>query len=240
MQLVEIIPALQTSIAIVEKVKQLVRAFGKTPVQARDTPGFIVNRIARPYYGEALRIAEEQLATPAAIDHIMREAGGFKMGPFELMDYIGNDINEAVTRSVWTGMHYEPRYKPSQMQVNLVQAGWFGRKTGRGYYDYSLSKPDIPVLAEEEKNFIFKRILIMLIHEAADALYYGIAARDDIDMAMTLGVNYPKGLLQWADELGIADCVRQMDALYNVYREERYRGSVLLRKMASTNRTFYT
>lgn len=239
MKLVEIIPALQTSDEVTKSVIKEITSWGKTTVLAKDTPGFIVNRIARPFYGEALRIAEEQIASPAMIDTAMKSLGGFKMGPFELMDFIGNDINEAVTRSVWTAMHFDSRYRPSQMQVNLVKAGWLGRKTGRGYYDYKAPVETSSESLTDEHRFIFNRILIMLINEAADALYYGIATREDIDMAMTLGVNYPKGLLKWADETGIEECVRQMDALYYLYHEERYRCSVLLRKMAETKKTFY-
>lgn len=239
MKLVEIIPALQTSPDFTDQIKKEITSWGKTTVLAKDTPGFIVNRIARPFYGEALRIAEEQIASPAMIDIAVKSLGGFKMGPFELMDFIGNDINEAVTRSVWTAMHFDSRYRPSQMQVNLVKAGWLGRKTGRGYYDYKNPQQESSDPLTDEHTFIFNRILIMLINEAADALYYGIASREDIDMAMTLGVNYPKGLLQWADETGIQECVRQMDALYFLYHEERYRCSMLLRKMAETKKTFY-
>ena len=239
MQLVEIIPALQTSPEVTSQILQEIKAWGKVPVTAKDTPGFIVNRIARPYYGEALRIAEEQIATPSKIDQAMREIGGFRMGPFELMDFIGNDINEAVTRSVWTAMHYESRYRPSSIQVNLVNAGWFGRKTGKGYYTYPLTKHESPTSLTAEHQNICTRVLVMLINEAEEALYYGIATKEDIDLAMTLGVNYPKGLLQWADETGIAECVRQIDALYYTYKEERYRCSVLLRKMAEENLTFY-
>ena len=239
MQLVEIIPALQTSPDVTENVMQEIHSWGKTPVKAKDTPGFIVNRIARPYYGEALRIAEEQLASPAMIDKAMKHLGGFRMGPFELMDFIGNDINEAVTRSVWTAMNFDSRYRPSQLQVNLVRAGWYGRKSGRGYYDYAAKVEEPSEALTEEHAYIFRRILVMLINEAADALYYGIASREDIDLAMTLGVNYPKGLLKWADEKGIAECVRQIDDLYYLYKEERYRCSVLLRKMAEARQTFY-
>ncbi len=239
MKLVEIIPALQTSEDVTNKVKQEITSWGKTTVLAKDTPGFIVNRIARPFYGEALRMAEEQIATPAMIDTAVKRLGGFKMGPFELMDFIGNDINEAVTRSVWTAMHFDSRYRPSQLQVNMIRAGWYGRKSGRGYYDYKTPAEESSEPLTDEHTFLFNRILIMLINEATDALYYGIASREDIDMAMTLGVNYPKGLLKWADETGIEECVRQIDALYYLYKEERYRCSVLLRKMAETKKTFY-
>jgi len=240
MKLVEVIPALQTNAVVIEKIIQLIHSLDKTVVKAKDTPGFIVNRIARPFYGEALRIAEEQIAEPNLIDRAMREIGGFKMGPFELMDFIGNDINESVTRSVWTALHFDPRYKPSVMQSNLVKAGWFGRKSGRGFYDYSPSTTDTIDSSSGDKEKIFDRIIIMLINEAADAHYYGIASRDDIDTAMTMGVNYPKGLLKWADEIGIATCVQRMDSLYDMYREERYRCSVHLRHMAASKLTFYS
>lgn len=239
MRLVEVIPALQTSQTVIDQVMNEMTLWGKKPVKAKDTPGFIVNRIARPFYGEALRIAEEQLATPAVIDQAMKDFGGFRMGPFELMDFIGNDINEAVTRSVWTAMHFDARYRPSQMQVNLVKAGWYGRKSGKGYYDYTSSAAVQAESAGPEHKFIFNRILAMLINEAADALYYGIASREDIDLAMTIGVNYPKGLLKWADEIDINECVRQLDTLHELYQEERYRCSVLLKKMAMNNQTFY-
>lgn len=239
MRLVEVIPALQTDSRVVDTVMGLVRGWGKTPVIARDTPGFIVNRIARPYYSEAMRIAEENLATPAEIDAAMRQLGGFRMGPFELMDFIGHDVNEAVTRSVWSATHFEPRYTPSSLQVNLVRAGWLGRKTGRGFYEYTGVLPEIPTVPEEKQRMIVERILVMLIHEAADALHFGIATREDIDTAMTLGVNYPKGLLQWADELGATWCVDHIDELYSLYRESRYRGSARLRQMAAAGQRFF-
>lgn len=239
MQLVEIIPAIQTNKEVEQKTKDLIEAWGKTPVLAKDTPGFIVNRIARPFYGEALRIAEEQIANPAMIDKAMKLLGGFRMGPFELMDFIGNDVNEAVTRSVWTAMHFDSRYRPSLLQVSLVRAGWYGRKSGRGYYDYNAPPIDDLGPITEMHTRIFRRILVMLINEAADALYYGIATQEDIELAMTLGVNYPKGLLKWADEIGITECVKMMDELHDKYREDRYRCSVMLREMVQYNQTFY-
>lgn len=246
MKLVEIIPALQTSPSVTARVTELIKTWGKVSVIAKDTPGFIVNRIARPFYGEALRIVEEHLASPQLVDNAMKETGGFKMGPFELMDFIGHDINEAVTRSVWTAMHYDTRYTPSHLQSNMVKAGWLGRKTGKGFYNYGTENispvSNTTEVATDEgslKQEVFDRILGMLINEAADAHYRQIATRDDIDLAMTLGVNYPKGLLLWADEIGIATCVQNMDHLYDLYKEDRYRCSPGLRKMAALNKTFY-
>ena len=237
--LVEIVPGLATSEDVTVATRSLIDAWGKTTVRASDTPGFIVNRIARPYYGEALRIYEEGIADMATIDWAMREFGGFKMGPFELMDFIGNDINFAATRSVFEGTYFDPRYKPFVTQQRLFEAGFLGRKSGRGYYDYSPGakqpKPiKNPVLGEK----IFDRILAMLINEAADAVLFRNATPEDIDLAMTKGVNYPKGLLTWADEIGVGKVLSRLEFLYREYGEDRYRPSALLRRMAAERAAF--
>ena len=241
MPLVEIIPALQTEKKIIQEVQLLIKDWGKTTVLTKDTPGFIVNRIARPFYGEALRIYDEGLANFNDIDVAMKEIGGFRMGPFELMDFIGNDVNYAVTETVFKSFFYDPRYKPSFTQKQHAEAGWLGRKSGKGYYKYNDGKiaSSPSNLDEPHLNKIFTRILVMLINEAADALYLNIASKDDIELAMKKGVNYPKGLLAWADELGIDNCVTELDKLYDLYHEDRYRASVLLRKMAKSKSRFF-
>ncbi len=240
MKLVEIIPAIQSDEQVVATARQLIDDWGKTTVLAKDTPGFIVNRVARPFYGEALRILEEGIADVPTIDWAMKTLAGFRMGPFELMDYIGNDVNYTVTETVFKAFWYDPRYKPAFTQKRLSEAGYLGRKTGKGYYEYheNAIRPE-PVKDEALGNQIVQRIVAMLINEAADASFLNIASRDDIDLAMTRGVNYPKGLLQWADEIGIAECVARMDALYHEYLEDRYRCSPLLRRMARDGVSFY-
>ena len=239
MKLVEVIPAIQTSKEVLEKSVQTISNWGKVVAIAKDTPGFIVNKVARPYYGESLRIYEEGIADFSTIDWSLKEFGGFRMGPFELMDFIGNDVNYTVTESVFASFYYDSRYKPSFTQKRFSEAGYLGRKSGKGYYDYS--EGAIKPRPKEDKTLakqIFDRILLMLINEAADTLFMNIATAEDIDNAMTKGVNYPKGLLQWADEIGIASCVKQIDALFDKYHEERYRCSPLLRKMAVKNTSF--
>tara|TARA_B110001450_G_scaffold55811_1_gene52385 strand:+ start:1969 stop:3120 length:1152 start_codon:yes stop_codon:yes gene_type:complete len=234
MPLVEIIPALQTNNNLVKEIHQLLLNWNKKPVVAKDTPGFIVNRIARPFYSEALRIYEEQIADFTTIDFAMKHIGGFKMGPFELMDFIGNDVNYAVTESVFKAFYYDPRYKPSFTQKQYADAGWHGRKSTKGYYDYS-GNIELVLPSNDEKLLveIFERILVMLINEAMDALYLGIASEKDIELAMTKGVNYPKGLINWGKEKSFSWVVDKIDTLYGLYHEDRYRCSPLLRKKAS-------
>ena len=234
MSLVEIIPALQTKKYLVKEIHQLLINWNKKPVVAKDTPGFIVNRIARPFYSEALRIYEEQIADFATIDFAMKHIGGFKMGPFELMDFIGNDVNYAVTESVFKAFYYDPRYKPSFTQKQYADAGWHGRKSKKGYYDYS-DGIELVSPSKDEKLLveIFERILVMLINEAMDALYLGIASEEDIELAMIRGVNYPTGLINWGKEKSFSWVVRKIDTLYEIYHEDRYRCSPLLRIKAS-------
>ncbi len=240
MPLVEIIPAVQTSPETLQRCKKLIADWKKVGVVCKDTPGFIVNRVARPFYGEALKIYEEGVADFATIDWAMTEIGGFRMGPFTLMDYIGNDVNYAVTESVFASFYFDPRFKPSFTQKRYKEAGFYGRKSGRGYYNYAegVQLPE-PNKDEQQGKQIFERILVMLINEAIDAVFLNVASKEDVDLAMTNGVNYPKGLLKWADELGLHYVLSKLEELFIEYGEDRYRPNPLLRRMVRENRTFY-
>ena len=238
MQLVGVIPAVQTSAEVLEKTITTISDWKKTVAVAKDTPGFIVNRVARTFYSESIRIYEEGVADFATIDWSLKTLGGFRMGPFELMDFIGHDVNYVVTETVFAAFYFDPKFKPSFTQKRLVEAGFLGRKSGRGFYNYSQELPtptEDLVLAKS----IFDRVIVMLINEAADTLFLSIASAKDIDNAMTKGVNYPKGLLAWADQLGIQWCVNKIDELYNEYHEDRYRCSPILRRMNIENKSFY-
>lgn len=231
MPLVEIIPSVQTSTDTLGKSKQLIDSWRKVACVCKDTPGFIVNRVARPFYGEALRIYEEGIADFATIDWAMTHFGGFRMGPFTLMDYIGNDVNYAVTESVFESFYYDPRFKPSFTQKRHREAGFLGRKSGRGYYDYTEGS----VMPEPNKDEvlgkqIFERIIVMLINEAYDAVFMNVASKEDVDLAMTNGVNYPKGLLKWSEELGQDWVLDKLSSLFEEYGEDRYRPNPLLKR----------
>ena len=238
MQLVEVIPAIQTSEEVLTTTIKTISDWEKVVAVAKDTPGFIVNRVARPFYSESLRIYDESVADFATIDWALKTIGNFRMGPFELMDMIGHDVNYIVTETVFTAFYFDPKFKPSFTQKRLLEAGFLGKKSGRGFYNYNqeLPKPSEDLVLAKS---IFERVIVMLINEAADTLFLNIASAKDIDNAMTKGVNYPKGLLAWADELGINWCVEKLDELYNEYHEDRYRCSPILRRMNRENKKFY-
>lgn len=346
MALVEVVSGLATDAQVAHTLHATATAWGKTAVHAKSTPGFIVNRVARPYYAEALRLRSEGAADCATLDAVMRESGGFRMGPFELMDMIGLDVNFAVTRSVWNAYFNDPRYLPSLIQQDLVEAGFLGKKSGRGYYDYRVGaeKPaphtesaqacparivvcgDAPAaqalatrlqaakvpfvraassdgrVAEADDAVLFvtdgrsatqraanagvsntvlmdlaldftsatrtavasagqcseaayhaacgllqaahlqvsrladvpglavMRTVAMLANEAADAVYQGVCTAQAADAAMRLGVNYPRGPLAWADQVGLATIQQVLANLGALYGEDRYRISPLIQR----------
>ena len=241
MALVEVVPALQTDAAHVDRAKSMMDAWGKSPVVTKDTPGFIVNRVARPFYGEALRIFEEGLASRETIDAAMRNVG-FRMGPFELMDLIGNDVNYAVSCSVFEAFYNDPRYRPSLIQKQHVDAGWLGRKSGKGYYTYGEGQAAQTAhdasIDPNQFDWIVERIVAMLINEAADACYLNIASPADLETAMTKGVNYPKGLLAWCNEWGAKATLNILESLQIRYGDDRYRPSPVLRDLAAQKSGF--
>jgi 3-hydroxybutyryl-CoA dehydrogenase len=236
MPLVEIIPAIVTAAPVVTTARALVDSWGKVTVLAKDTPGFIVNRVARPFYAEALKMVEEGVADMASVDEALRQLG-FRMGPFELMDLIGHDVNYVVTETVWTQFYYDPRFKPSITQKRLLEAGLLGRKSGRGFYDYreGSAKP-IPQLTPELTTTIQHRVLALLINEAVDAVFLRIGTPKEIDLAMTKGVNYPKGLLAWGDEWGATHVLQELERLHTYFGDDRYRPCPLLRDCVANDK----
>ncbi|NVK28612.1 MAG: 3-hydroxybutyryl-CoA dehydrogenase [Flavobacteriia bacterium] len=240
MPLVEIVPSMLTSEGVTEESRMLIDSWKKVTVLAKDTPGFIVNRVARPFYSEAIKMYEEGVAAPETIDHALKSIGGFRMGPFELTDLIGHDVNYVVTETVWKEFFYDPRFKPSISQKRLLEGRMLGRKTGRGWFNYAEgTEMPAPNTDETLGHEIVNRIVAMLINEAADAVLMGIATPEDIDLAMTKGVNYPKGLLAWADEIGIETVLGRLEALFQEYGDDRYRPCVLLKRMAKSGKTFF-
>ncbi len=353
MPLVEVVSWLGGDEAVAATVFETAKRWGKQPVHCRSTPGFIVNRCARPFYAEALRLIAERAADPATIDAVMREAGGFRMGPCELMDLIGHDVNFAVTRAVHAAYFGDPRYQPSLVQQELVEAGHLGRKSGRGFFDYvpgssapppliappaprparaviegnlgpaeglmaRLERAGIPYMRAEARGpegaivlddavlrlsdgrtaterggsaepnlvlfdlafdygqaghlaaaatdraskearlaacgffqalgfrvsliddapgLIVLRTVAMLANEAFDAVQAGVASPAAIDQAMTMGVNYPKGPLAWADAIGLPYVLAVLDHLARHYGEDRYRASARLRRRTITGRS---
>ncbi len=364
MQLVEVVAGDASGEAALQATEALAEALGKRPVRVRDTPGFVVNRVARPFSGEALRLLGERVAAPAQIDRIARLAWGFRMGPFELMDLIGLDISLAVHRSVYEQFFGAPRFRPHPLQERMVKAGRLGRKTGQGWYRYQdgravdgpapaqharvpgprvpevrrvavLGDPDLADLAAQagyrlvdccadadlvvlgdpgllvgrqpapevvvlveastrsttelaaqvgnparvvgygglprlsrrqlvevapglrtdpsatdlavrffhslgrdtevvgdSAGLVAARLLACLINEAAFALQEGVATAEAIDTAVRLGLNYPLGPLEWADEFGPDRVLAVLEGLQRELGEERYRPAPLLRKHA--------
>jgi 3-hydroxybutyryl-CoA dehydrogenase len=238
MALVEVVHGELTSPAYVEHAMALMAAWGKTAVRCASTPGFIVNRVARPFYGEAQRLLEAGVADAATIDWVLREHGGFPMGPLELTDFIGQDVNLAVGTSVWEQTGRDERYAPTDFQRRLVQEGRLGRKTGSGVYGYAAdgtmeaAQPDIELAARLLDGPVstnpLARTLAMLVNEAVDLVARGEASADDVDTAMRLGVRHPRGPLEWGREIGFERVAGQLAELDAAFPGGRYRASPAL------------
>jgi len=229
MRLVEVVTGPSTEPSAVRRVEEVAERLGKTPIRVSDTPGFVVNRVARPFYLEALRLVEAG-GKPEQIDASVRDAG-FRMGPLELADLIGNDVNLAVSESLFERYYYQPRFRPSHLQRSMVEGGSLGRKSGRGFYDYG-EEGKVEGEPAEPQEDISLRITSCIVNEAFLALSEGVATAEDIDRAMKLGANYPKGPFEWAEELGARSIVLTLDALREIHGDA-YLAAPSLRQRAA-------
>jgi 3-hydroxybutyryl-CoA dehydrogenase len=229
MRLVEIVAGPSTSPEALSRAEEVAEKLGKSPVRVSDTPGFIVNRVARPFYLEALRIVESG-ADPGKVDAQIREAG-FRMGPLELADLIGQDINLSVSESLFERYYYQPRFRPSHLQRSMVEAGDLGRKSGRGFYDYTENAGPRNDGQDPPEN-VALRVISCIINEAYLALLEGVATAEDRDQAMKLGANYPKGPFEWADEIGPTRSLQTLDSLRSTHGEA-YLAAATIREFGS-------
>jgi 3-hydroxybutyryl-CoA dehydrogenase len=251
MRLLEVVAGAQSDERSLALAHATGEAMGKTVIRAQDGPGFLVNRCNRPFGLEALRLLQERIADIETIDRVVRIEGGFRMGPFELMDLVGVDTGLEISKSFYEQSFYEPRWRPSPIAARYVAAGLHGRKSGRGYYDYSRDpyrppdpdqdpNPNPPGAADAKvqpaAGGVLERIVCQVINECAFALGEGVGSAEDIDTGMVLGLNYPRGPLAWADEIGLDHVLAVLDGLWEEYHEERYRAAPALRRLVRTGR----
>ena len=230
MRLVEVVGGPSTEDSALRRAEEVSGRLGKTAVRVADTPGFIVNRVARPFYLEALRIVEAG-GDPGRVDDAIREAG-FRMGPLELADLIGHDINLSVSESLFERYYYQPRFRPSYLQRAMVEGGTLGRKAGRGFYDYDGGQGAEDGGRGGPTEDVALRVISCIVNEAFLALQEGVATAEDIDRAMKLGANYPKGPFEWADEIGAGAIIDTLDSLRTTHGDA-YLASSLLRERAT-------
>ncbi|HSD22998.1 MAG TPA: 3-hydroxyacyl-CoA dehydrogenase NAD-binding domain-containing protein, partial [Solirubrobacterales bacterium] len=249
MQLVEIVAGDESGEAALELATEVGRGMGRTPIRARDSVGFVANRCVRPFFLESLRMLSEEIAPHDEIDRIVRLGAGLRMGPFELMDLIGIDVNFAVARSFWEQSFGEPRWRPVPLHARMVASGRLGRKTGRGFYPYETDEPhrprdpeieaDRPIFDEDELEevagsnapAVLTRLGATIANEACFALGERVASADDINTAMRLGYNWPIGSLEWGERLGWSRALGVLEELREL-QGEAYRPAALLRERA--------
>jgi len=263
MRLVEVVAGEESDEGALARGEAAARRMGRTPIRVADGIGFVANRCLRPFTLEALKLVSEGVPFDQ-VDRIVRVGGGFRMGPFELMDLVGIDVNLEVAKSFWEQSFHEPRWRPSPLQTRLVDAGRLGRKSGRGWYRYDNgphrpADPDGPLVelpADAEfdaqasrdaegrhvervpihtPGLVLGRIRCQLVNEAHFAFGEGVAQRDDIDTAMRLAFNWPRGPFELTAEIGAAEVVATLDALRDELGEERYRVATALRHAAAAN-----
>ncbi len=236
MELVEVAAGERSGERALAAAERLAASMGRTAIRCTDSPGLIVNRCNRPYTLESLRILGDGVAGHQAVDRILREDGGFPMGPFELIDLIGVDVNLEVARSFH---HQRPveRWQPHPLQERMVGEGRLGRKTGAGFYAYEEGKPvgasETEEIDPKLRRAVLERVLAALVNEACFAADEGVAEPAEIDAAMRLGLNHPRGPFEWAGELGAERAESVLDALHGETGSERYEVAPRLRRMAA-------
>jgi 3-hydroxybutyryl-CoA dehydrogenase len=250
MELVEVVAGDESGDAALELATEVGRGMGRTPIRARDSVGFVANRCVRPFFLESLRMLAEGVAPHEELDRIVRLGAGMRMGPFELMDLIGIDVNFSVARSFWDQSFGEPRWRPSPIHERMVASGRLGRKTGRGFYRYEKGTPhrprdpdvdlerpifdedDAERVAGSEAPQVLTRLGATIANEACFALGEGVASADDINTAMRLGYNWPIGPLEWGERLGWSRAHGVLEELREL-QGEAYRPAPVLREFAS-------